>query len=111
MGLIRKTLAVGTVGMVRPSSKKQRVAKKSLKELKEQTKIQAMQANLFAQAAANASQQSQSIPQAPNLEIETNVNKHENTIDLLNKLGELKSSGLLTDEEFKVQKQKILSDS
>ena len=91
MGLIRKTLAVGTVGMVRPSSKKQRVAKK--------------------QAAANASQQSQSIPQAPNLEIETNVNKHENTIDLLNKLGELKSSGLLTDEEFEIQKQKILSDS
>lgn len=31
MGLIRKTLAVGTVGVVRPSSKKQRVAKATMR--------------------------------------------------------------------------------
>jgi citrate lyase beta subunit len=33
MGLIRKTLAVGTVGVVSGSSKKQRVAKAQLREL------------------------------------------------------------------------------
>lgn len=38
MGIIRKSLAVTTLGVVRPSSKKQRVAKKSLKELRKQTK-------------------------------------------------------------------------
>lgn len=38
MGLIRKSLALGTVGVVRPNSKKQRVAKAQLKELKKQTK-------------------------------------------------------------------------
>jgi hypothetical protein len=37
MGLIRKTLAVSTVGLVRGSSKKQRVAKSQLKELRKQT--------------------------------------------------------------------------
>lgn len=39
MGLIRKSLALGTVGVVRPNSKKQRVAKKSLNELQAQTRI------------------------------------------------------------------------
>lgn len=39
MGLIRKTLMVGTVGVVRGSSKKQRVAKAQLRQLKEQTRI------------------------------------------------------------------------
>lgn len=43
MGLIRKTLAVSTIGLVRPNSKKQRVAKAQLKELKEQTRIMAEQ--------------------------------------------------------------------
>lgn len=39
MGLIRKSLAVGTVGVVRGSSKKQRVAKAQLHELREQTRL------------------------------------------------------------------------
>lgn len=43
MGLIRKSLAVTTVGLVRPNSKKQRVAKAQLKELKQQTRIMAEQ--------------------------------------------------------------------
>ncbi len=43
MGLIRKTLMVGTAGIVKGSSKKQRVAKASLKELKQQTKLMAEQ--------------------------------------------------------------------
>jgi hypothetical protein len=37
MGLIRKTMMVGTMGVVRGSSKKQRVAKAQLKELRTQT--------------------------------------------------------------------------
>lgn len=43
MGLIRKSLMIGTAGIVRGSSKKQRVAKASLKELKQQTKLMAEQ--------------------------------------------------------------------
>jgi Protein of unknown function (DUF2510) len=39
MGLIRKSLAVTTLGVVRPNSKKQRVAKAQLRELKTQTAI------------------------------------------------------------------------
>lgn len=41
MGLIRKTLSVSTVGLVRGSSKKQRVAKAQLKELRKQTGMMA----------------------------------------------------------------------
>ena len=40
MGLIRKTLMIGTAGVVRGSSKKQRVAKASLRQLREQTRLQ-----------------------------------------------------------------------
>ncbi len=50
MGLIRKTLMVGTMGAVRGSSKKQRVAKAQLKELRVQTKLQ--QSQLQQQRAA-----------------------------------------------------------
>lgn len=39
MGLIRKTFAVSTLGLVRGSSKKQRVAKAQLDEIKKQTEI------------------------------------------------------------------------
>ncbi|GAA1863463.1 DUF2510 domain-containing protein [Pseudonocardia ailaonensis] len=39
MGLIRKSLAVGTLGVVRPNSKKQRVAKGQLKEMRKQTQL------------------------------------------------------------------------
>jgi hypothetical protein len=39
VGLIRKTLAISTVGVVRPSSKKQRIAKAQLNELKKQTAV------------------------------------------------------------------------
>jgi hypothetical protein len=43
MGLIRKSLAVTSLGVVRGSSKKQRVAKAQLKELQQQTRIMAEQ--------------------------------------------------------------------
>ncbi|MEV6441821.1 hypothetical protein [Amycolatopsis sp. NPDC051716] len=52
MGLIRKTLMVGTMGAVRGSSKKQRVAKAQLKELRVRTKLQ--QSQLQQQPAAFA---------------------------------------------------------
>lgn len=38
MGLIRKSLAVSTLGVVRPSSKKQRLSKAQTKAIKAQTK-------------------------------------------------------------------------
>ena len=44
MGLIRKTLAVGTVGVVKPSSKKQRVAKATMNAAQEQVRLQKQQA-------------------------------------------------------------------
>ncbi len=39
MGLIRKTLAISTVGLVSPSSRKQRVASAQLRELRAQTRL------------------------------------------------------------------------
>jgi hypothetical protein len=56
VGLIRKSLMLGTGGLVRGSSKKQRVAKKSLRELREQTKLQRQ---------ANALQPAPAAPQPP----------------------------------------------
>ncbi|HVV12475.1 DUF2510 domain-containing protein [Amycolatopsis sp.] len=50
MGLIRKTLMISTAGAVRGSSKKQRVAKAQLKELRQQTRIAAQQAKAQQQA-------------------------------------------------------------
>ncbi|MBB2500251.1 DUF2510 domain-containing protein [Amycolatopsis echigonensis] len=44
MGLIRKTLMLGTGGLVRGSSKKQRVAKAQLNELRKQTRLAESQA-------------------------------------------------------------------
>ena len=58
MGLIRKTLMISTGGLVRGSSKKQRVAKKSLRELRTQTKLQQQQVR--AQQAASSA-----VPQPP----------------------------------------------
>jgi hypothetical protein len=52
MGLIRKTLMVGTAGVVRGSSKKQRVAKAQLYQLKAQTKMAADQAEIARMDAA-----------------------------------------------------------
>ncbi len=54
MGLIRKTLMVGTMGAVRGSSKKQRVAKAQLKELRVQTRLQQAQLQQQAQPAPPA---------------------------------------------------------
>lgn len=45
MGLIRKTFAVSTLGLVRGSSKKQRVAKAQLNELRAQTLLMQEQAD------------------------------------------------------------------
>jgi hypothetical protein len=39
VGLIRKTLAVSTLGLVRGSSKKQRMSKKQLRAMLEQTEV------------------------------------------------------------------------
>ncbi|GAA3559558.1 DUF2510 domain-containing protein [Amycolatopsis ultiminotia] len=50
MGVIRKSLMFGSLGLVRGSSKKQRVAKAQLKELRKQTAI------VQAQAQAQVSQ-------------------------------------------------------
>ncbi|RSM41477.1 DUF2510 domain-containing protein [Amycolatopsis balhimycina DSM 5908] len=54
MGLIRKSLMISTGGLVRGSSKKQRVAKKSLRELQAQTRLQ--QQALAQQAVSPAAQ-------------------------------------------------------
>ena len=51
VGLIRKTLMISTAGIVRGSSKKQRVAKASLRQLRQQTRLQE-QAIMQQQAAA-----------------------------------------------------------
>lgn len=66
MGLIRKSLMVGSVGLVRGSSKKQRVAKKSLNEAREQTRLMQQQiAAQAAQAAQAQAMQAQAVPPQP----------------------------------------------
>lgn len=54
MGLIRKSLMVGTLGGVSGSSKKQRVAKASLRELRQQTALLAQIADPGAVARQHA---------------------------------------------------------
>jgi hypothetical protein len=54
MGLIRKTLMIGTGGLVRGSSKKQRVARAQLKQAKEQTAIARQQLAMDQQQALAA---------------------------------------------------------
>jgi hypothetical protein len=46
MGMIRKSLFVLSAGAVRPSSKKQRVAKATLKQNRKQTRLMARQTRL-----------------------------------------------------------------
>jgi hypothetical protein len=62
VGLIRKTLMISTAGAVRGSSKKQRVAKSQLKELRQQTRIAEQQAT--AQQAARQPTPAQTSPAA-----------------------------------------------
>jgi Flp pilus assembly protein TadB len=57
MGLIRKSLMIGTLGGVSGSSKKQRVAKASLQELKQQTALLAQIADPEASARQRAEAQ------------------------------------------------------
>jgi hypothetical protein len=56
MGLIRKTLAVGTIGVVRPNSKKQRNQKELIKQSKVSNQLAAAQLHAQLQAQAEAQQ-------------------------------------------------------
>lgn len=53
MGLIRKTLAVGTLGTVHGSSKKQRVAAQTLQATRSGTAASIMQVQLMAELSGN----------------------------------------------------------
>lgn len=59
MGLIRKTLAVGTVGVVKPNSKKQRMAKATAKNTAEAAAAAAQAVAVARQAEDRAAQQAQ----------------------------------------------------
>lgn len=59
MGLIRKTLAIGTVGVVRPSSKKQRTAKATAKNTAAAAAAASQAVAVAQQAEARAAQQAQ----------------------------------------------------
>lgn len=56
MGLIRKSLAVGTVGLVRPSSKKQRNQKALIKQAKVANRLSALQLQAQLRAETDAQQ-------------------------------------------------------
>jgi len=56
MGLIRKSLAIGTVGVVKPNSKKQRNQKELIKQAKLSNNIAAAQLATQIQAQAEAQQ-------------------------------------------------------
>lgn len=59
MGLIRKSLALGTVGVVNPSSKKQRVAKATQRAVETNTRATAKLAAQQAEANRQAAQRAQ----------------------------------------------------
>lgn len=90
MGLIRKTLAVGTVGVVRGSSKKQRNAKAQLKELREQTELLRQE---DAERRRVSAQNYQAGVQASQREA---VQREQ----LVTALWQMRKSGVLTQEQY-----------
>lgn len=61
MGLIRKTLAVGTVGTVNGSSKKQRVARATMQATQTTAAASVMQARLMAELSGNVEAKRQAL--------------------------------------------------
>lgn len=125
MGLIRKTLAVSTAGVVRPSSKKQRVAKKTMKASqatahhtaaaaamsREQlalTHQQAWQAEQERQMQLAAWQQQQVEAGQRQAQIEGAPAGVVSVAAELRELASLRDEGVLTEAEFQGQKAVLL---
>jgi multidrug resistance efflux pump len=94
MGLIRKSLSIATLGIVRGSSKKQRLAKKNLKINKK-----------IAKNTAETNKILEAQTQQEGATVQTN---QADNLTQLERLAELKSKGVITQEEFDQQKAKLL---
>jgi len=115
MGLIRKSLAIGTVGVVNPNSKKQRVAKQTARN----TRAAARHAKEQNRIARQQLEYQQSmLPPPPVLPVSTPpaatpaaaVPATVITVaEEIRKFANLKEEGLLTAEEFEAQKRRLLA--
>ena len=100
MGLIRKTMSLGTVGMVDFRSDKERTAaytKATKKEARKQTLLMRQQAAAETLAALKGRGEA-SVEPAGTVGV----------AEELTKLAALRDSGVLTDEEFAAQKARLL---
>jgi hypothetical protein len=100
MGLIRKTMSLGTAGLVDFRSDKERTAaytKAAKKEARKQTQLMQQQAAARALDARRGRRADAAEPAAPG-----------SLADELAKLAALRDSGVLTEAEFAAQKARLL---
>ena len=112
MGIFRKITSITTGGMVDLKSDKERIAsntKKIAKESEKQTKImkreEFKQRVLEQQAQQRRLGQESSVPTVSTPEVDVNSSR----LTQLKALGDLRDSGVLTAEEFELEKARILS--
>jgi hypothetical protein len=106
VGLIRKTMSLGTAGLVDFRSDKERTAaytKAAKKEARKQTLLMRQQAAAQALAAARGAQQA-----APQQATTQQPAGTVGVAEELTKLAALRDSGVLTEEEFAAQKARLL---
>ena len=102
---------VASGGLFRPTSKRERSqrtvarnAKLQTRALREQNRLIEEQNQLFLDAETSAARQERPIPVVNSVSSEPKMSK----LDKLAALGKLHSTGVLTDEEFALQKSALL---
>jgi hypothetical protein len=101
MGLFRKTMSLGTAGLVDFRSDKERTAaytKAAKKEARKQTQLMRQQAAAQTLAALRGRSEGSEEPAGPG-----------SVADELAKLAALRDSGVLSEDEFAAQKARLLS--
>jgi hypothetical protein len=107
MGLIRKTMSLGTAGLVDFRSDKERTAaytKAAKKESKKQTQLMQAQAAQDLRARAEADRAAHAQAARPAALTAPTVSVAEE----LTKLAGLRDAGVLTEDEFATQKARLL---
>ncbi|MDB5182498.1 MAG: hypothetical protein JWO47_282 [Candidatus Saccharibacteria bacterium] len=110
MGLIRKSLAIGTLGVVHGSSKKQRMAKKNLEATKKLT--EEMSRNNDIAAAQLKTEQFQATTAQRQLvssqQLKEPVPVTSDIYSELEKLSDLKNKGIINQQDFDAKKKQLL---
>lgn len=112
MGILRKMVSISSMGIVDLKSDKERIAantKKTTKEIKKQTKI--MKAEELNQRVREQTAEQRRMRQERALSTESAPVEDVNSSRLtqLKDLGDLRDSGVLSTEEFELEKARILS--